>query len=65
ATGRLVETRMVPLRARRMRLEHASAEDTEWLRAVVDRHSREFGTRVDGTPDGTLTVRPAYAGQHT
>ncbi|MFE3165275.1 CapA family protein [Streptomyces sp. NPDC059224] len=65
ATGRLLETRMVPLRARRMRLEHASAEDTEWLRAVVDRHSREFGTRVDGTPDGTLTVRPSYAGQHT
>ncbi|MFE5191649.1 CapA family protein [Streptomyces sp. NPDC056628] len=64
-TGRLVDARMVPLQARRMRLEHASPEDIEWLRAVLDRHSREFGTRVDGAPDGTLTLRPLRAGQHT
>lgn len=64
-TGRLVDVRMVPLQARRMRLEHASSEDTEWLRAVLDRHSREFGTRVDDGPDGTLTLRPLRAGQHT
>ncbi|MEE1767466.1 CapA family protein [Streptomyces sp. JV185] len=64
-TGRLVDARMVPLQARRMRLEHASPEDTEWLRAVLDRHSRQFGTRVDGGHDGTLTLRPLRAGQHT
>ncbi|MEU6658864.1 CapA family protein [Streptomyces sp. NPDC046821] len=64
-TGRLVDVRMVPLRARRMRLEHASPEDTEWLRAVLDRRSREFGTRVDGGPDGTLTPRPLRAGHRT
>ncbi|MFE0350318.1 CapA family protein [Streptomyces griseoluteus] len=64
-TGRLVDARMVPLQARRMRLEHASPEDIEWLRAVLDRHSREFGTRVDGAPDGTLTPRPLRAGRHT
>ncbi|MFB6716724.1 MULTISPECIES: CapA family protein [unclassified Streptomyces] len=64
-TGRLVDARMVPLQARRMRLEHASPEDTEWLRAVLDRRSREFGTRVDSGPDGTLTPRPLRAGQHT
>ncbi|MFB6945483.1 MULTISPECIES: CapA family protein [unclassified Streptomyces] len=64
-TGRLVDARMVPLQARRMRLEHASPEDTEWLRAVLDRRSREFGTRVDSGPDGTLTPRPLRAGQRT
>ncbi|MGV9289120.1 CapA family protein [Streptomyces sp. NPDC003719] len=64
-TGRLADARMVPLKARRMRLEHASAEDTEWLRAVLDRHSRVFGTRVDDGPDGTLTVRPLRAGRRT
>ncbi|MFB7337064.1 CapA family protein [Streptomyces adustus] len=63
-TGRLVNARMVPLRARRMRLEHAPSQDTEWLRAVLDRHSRAFGTRVDGGPDGTLTLRPLHIGQH-
>ncbi|MFI2644314.1 CapA family protein [Streptomyces sp. NPDC018610] len=60
-TGRLAEARMVPLRARRMRLEHASSKDTEWLREVLDRHSRRFGTRVGGGPDGTLALRPSRA----
>lgn len=60
-TGRLVGVRMVPLQARRMRLEHASREDAEWLREALDRHSREFGTRVDGGPDGTLTPRAVRA----
>ncbi|MEU3521488.1 CapA family protein [Streptomyces sp. NPDC006654] len=64
-TGRLVGARMVPLQARRMRLEHASPKDTEWLRAVLDRHSRAFGTRVDGGPGGTLTLRPPRAGERT
>ncbi|MFF9321938.1 CapA family protein [Streptomyces sp. NPDC014735] len=64
-TGRLVDVRMVPLQARRMRLEPASPEDTEWLRAVLDRHSRAFGTRVDGGPDGTLTLRTPRAAQRT
>ncbi|GGV96845.1 hypothetical protein GCM10015535_67040 [Streptomyces gelaticus] len=64
-TGRLVDTRLVPLQARRMRLEHASLEDTEWLRTVLDRRSREFGTRVESGPDGTLTLRPLRAGQRT
>ncbi|GGS02868.1 putative polyglutamine synthesis accessory protein [Streptomyces humidus] len=64
-TGRLVDARMAPLQARRMRLEHASPEDTEWLRAVLDRHSREFGTRIDGGPDGALTLRPLRMGRRT
>ncbi|MEU2133509.1 CapA family protein, partial [Streptomyces sp. NPDC018352] len=63
-TGQLIDAQMVPLQARRMRLEHASPEDTEWLRTVLDRHSRQFGTRVDGGPDGTLKLRPLRAGQH-
>lgn len=56
-TGRPAEARLVPLRARRMRLEHAPPEDAEWLGATLDRYSREFGTRIDPGPDGTLTVR--------
>jgi poly-gamma-glutamate capsule biosynthesis protein CapA/YwtB (metallophosphatase superfamily) len=56
-TGRLAGVRIVPLQARRMRLEHASAKDTAWLRTVLDEFSRELGTRVDREPDGTLTLR--------
>ncbi len=47
ATGRLREVRIVPLQARRMRLRHASGEDSAWLGAVLDRISRDFHARVD------------------
>jgi poly-gamma-glutamate synthesis protein (capsule biosynthesis protein) len=53
-TGRLAEFRIVPLRARRMRLEHAAHEDRVWLRTTLDRISRGFGVRVALAPDGTL-----------
>ena len=48
--------RMVPMRARRMRLERAGHEDTEWLRSTVEHASKRFGTRIDGQRDGTLAV---------
>ncbi|GGI94076.1 CapA family protein [Streptomyces brasiliensis] len=58
-----VGVRMVPFQARRMRLERASAEDAEWLRATVDRAGRRFGSRVDRGPDDILTVRPSRDGR--
>ncbi|MBY8842696.1 CapA family protein [Streptomyces sp. SP2-10] len=61
-TGRLTGLRMVPLRARRLRLEHASDDDTAWLRTVLDTHARGHGTRVEHRDDGTLTVRALRAG---
>ncbi|MEV7241111.1 MULTISPECIES: CapA family protein [unclassified Streptomyces] len=60
-TGRLTRLRMVPLRARRMRLERASADDTAWLLTVLDRCGRDLGTRVERSDDGTLTARPLRA----
>lgn len=57
-TGRMAGARIVTLQARRMRLEHASDEDTAWLCTVLDGFGRELGTRVDRDPDGTLTLRP-------
>jgi poly-gamma-glutamate capsule biosynthesis protein CapA/YwtB (metallophosphatase superfamily) len=44
-TGALAGIRVVPLRARRMRLEQASAADAAWLRERLDRVSRPFGAR--------------------
>ncbi|MQA87561.1 MAG: hypothetical protein GEV03_23795 [Streptosporangiales bacterium] len=60
-TGRLVGLWMAPMQARQIRLRHASREDSEWLRAVLDRVSRGFGSRIDLEPDGTLALRPAQA----
>lgn len=57
--GRFHEVRIVPMRSRRMRLERATAEDSRWVRDVLSRISRAYGSRVELDPDGTLTVRPA------
>ncbi|GAA4890036.1 CapA family protein [Streptomyces coeruleoprunus] len=61
-TGSLVELRMAPVRARRMRLGHASDEERSWLRSTLDRVSRGFGVRVALDPGtGMLTAAPGPA----
>ncbi|MFG2872343.1 CapA family protein [Streptomyces sp. NPDC048338] len=57
--GRLREVRLIPMRARRLRLEHASGPDARLLHDVLARISRPHGTRITLTRDGTLTARPA------
>ena len=57
--GALSVLRMVPMRVRRMRLERAAQQDTDWLRSTIDDASRRFGTRIDDQRDGTLTVTAA------
>jgi len=56
-TGELAALRMAPMRAVKMRLQSAVAADAQWLRAVLDRISRGFGSRVDLHNDGMLTLR--------
>ncbi|WP_338677654.1 CapA family protein [Streptomyces sp. SCSIO 30461] len=58
-TGELTELRIAPLRARRMRLEHASAADRAWLCEVLSRAGRAYGTQVEPDPRqaGYLTLR--------
>jgi len=57
-TAALTGLRMVPLQARRMRLEHAGPADAAWLCGVLDRISGDFGTRFVLDPDGTLRLQP-------
>ncbi|MER6996672.1 CapA family protein [Streptomyces sp. NPDC000410] len=59
ATGELAALRIAPMRARRMRLEHASAADAGWLCEVLSRAGRAFGTQVEPelSGDGYLTLR--------
>jgi poly-gamma-glutamate capsule biosynthesis protein CapA/YwtB (metallophosphatase superfamily) len=63
-TGQLAALRMAPMRARKMRLHQAPAADRQWLRTVLDRISREFGSRVDLRPDGMLALRLTPPGPH-
>jgi poly-gamma-glutamate synthesis protein (capsule biosynthesis protein) len=55
-SGELVEFRMAPLQARQMRLHRASRRDAVWLRAVLEKVSRRFGSRIDLGSDGMLRL---------
>ncbi|MGM0930047.1 MAG: CapA family protein [Actinomycetota bacterium] len=52
----LRELRLVPVRARRMRLERATTDDGEWLCRVLRDASSGFGTRISLAGGGSLSV---------
>ncbi len=56
-TGGLQHLRMVPLRARRMTLELAAAEDARWMAHRLDDVSRDLGSGVTLTGDASLSLR--------
>jgi len=56
-TGKLINLRMVPMQARKMRLRRASSTDTKWLQDVLDHACLAFGSRVGLEPAGVLTLR--------
>jgi poly-gamma-glutamate synthesis protein (capsule biosynthesis protein) len=55
-TGGLLELELVPLQARRMRLQRAEESDIEWVRNVLDRISRPFGVRIERRSGYPLTM---------
>ena len=57
ATGALVDLTMVPSRIRRFRLEPVAHADAEWLKAMLDREGRPFGTAADLTAERHLVLR--------
>ncbi|SON59664.1 putative polyglutamine synthesis accessory protein [Mycobacterium simulans] len=54
--GGLTALRMLPLRVRKMRLEHIVGTDAEWLRETMEHISSRFGIDVVATQDGLLAV---------
>jgi poly-gamma-glutamate synthesis protein (capsule biosynthesis protein) len=54
--GRLVGARLVPLRARRFRLNRASEADAKWLCELLNRLGAPF-TRVEPQGDNSMAVR--------
>ncbi len=55
--GRPVRLRMIPMRAHRMRLCHATRADVHHLRTVLDRISAPFGARTGPAAAGALELR--------
>ena len=58
-SGALTQLRIVPMQARRMRLEHATPADRDWLCDLLDRISRPRGVRVELASTGDLTAAVA------
>jgi len=58
-TGALTALHMVPMQARKLRLHHASTADSKWMRAVLERISHRFKSRISLRPDGTLILQPS------
>ncbi|MEU1209172.1 CapA family protein [Nocardia sp. NPDC005825] len=55
--GQPTGIRMLPMRIRRIRLEHASRADADWLGKTLTRISRRFHTHIDRGPDDLLEIR--------
>jgi poly-gamma-glutamate capsule biosynthesis protein CapA/YwtB (metallophosphatase superfamily) len=55
-SGELVGLTLVPVRTKRFQLQKASAEETEWLGAMMDRECRRLRVRVVQHQAGALQV---------
>jgi poly-gamma-glutamate synthesis protein (capsule biosynthesis protein) len=56
-SGALEDLRMVPMQARRMRLQPAGEADSQWLTTTLSRIGRRFGSRFACLPDGVIALR--------
>ena len=56
-SGALASLRMTATRMRRFRLERAPEADAGWLREMLEREGRRFGTGATLLPDGRLELR--------
>jgi len=56
SSGRLIRLHMVPLQSHRMRLRHASRDDSAWLCRILNREGIPFGTGVHLTAEGALEL---------
>ena len=58
-THELTRVRMVPMRARRLRLERVTGADAVWLQQTMARICRKFGTAIELGADESLLARAA------
>jgi poly-gamma-glutamate capsule biosynthesis protein CapA/YwtB (metallophosphatase superfamily) len=55
--GELIAARLVPMKMRRFRLEHASASDCKWLCNLLNELGASFGTAVKLEDDNSLSLQ--------
>ncbi|ARO87219.1 poly-gamma-glutamate biosynthesis protein [Nitrosospira lacus] len=57
STGNLISLHMTPMRIKKFRLNRASANDAAWLRDILNREGKKFGTSVELNADNSLMLR--------
>lgn len=55
-TGNLVRLQMTPTRTRHFKVNRASKTDTQWLKNILNREGRRFGTQLGLGRDQVLTL---------
>jgi poly-gamma-glutamate capsule biosynthesis protein CapA/YwtB (metallophosphatase superfamily) len=55
--GKLIAARLVPMKMRRFRLEHASTSDCKWLCNLLNKLGAPFGTAVKLENDNSLSLQ--------
>lgn len=56
ATGKLISLQMKPVQMKRFRINWASRADAEWLRYILNREGKRFGTSVEADKADTLLM---------
>ncbi len=57
STGKLLRLEMVPTQMRRLQINRASIQDTEWLKDLMNREGQPFGTQVVLSKDHSLLLK--------
>lgn len=57
STGKMISLHMTPMQIKRFRLNHASENDALWLKNVLNREGKKFGTSVELSADNMLMLR--------
>ncbi|MCF8304065.1 MAG: CapA family protein, partial [Bacteroidales bacterium] len=58
-TGKLLSLKLAPLQIKKMRLNHVSEKDRQWLFSMLNREGQELGTRVTINEDGFFSLQKA------
>ncbi|HZP93837.1 MAG TPA: hypothetical protein VFB20_13275 [Burkholderiales bacterium] len=57
ATGRLLRLQLSPTQMKRMRVQRALDADSNWLRRLLDREGRRFGTSTETGEDRRIELK--------
>ena len=55
--GELISLKMIPMKIKNFRLNHASKPDAAWLEEILDRKGSKLGTQVELNDDNSMDLK--------